>query len=421
MPAATVLVIEDEALVAMHLESCLKEFGYLVYCASSGEEALELAARHRPQLALTDIRLAGAMDGIATAAQLRQLGIPAVFLTAYADETTIERAKAAEPLGYLVKPFRERELRATLEVALRRCAIERRLRARQQWQQAMLDTIREPVIMTDATGRVVWLNRAAETMTGRAPEDAQRLPLAELWPDLEPAALQRLKESVRSAARQKSAVELTEPPLRICTGSGEYAAEGVIPMLDEAGLLQGTVLVFRDCSPAKSHPEPFGSAESDTEDRAPSLAVDPQTGLPGRAEAERAFAQLHRQGSRAFAGVFVIDHFKTIVQRYGFQAAEEIILFFSVHLAQGLAGGGQLYRWTGPAFVVLLERLDSIERVRRDVAGLASLKLEKVLQLKARTALLVVSAAWEVFPIYASSSVEQLVRQIDAFAAAHCW
>jgi len=71
--------------------------------------------------------------------------------------------------------------------------------------------------------------------------------------------------------------------------------------------------------------------------------------------------------------------------------------------------------------VVLAERLDSLERVRREMAGLASVKLEKVLQLKARTALVVVSSAWEVYPIYGSGSAEQLVRQIDAFAAAHCW
>lgn len=129
--------------------------------------------------------------------------------------------------------------------------------------------------------------------------------------------------------------------------------------------------------------------------------------------------QVHKQGSRAFAAVFVIDHFMTIVQRDGFIAAEEVILIFSVHLAQGLAGGSQAFRWSGPACLVVAERLDSLERVRRKMAGLVSIKLEMVLQLKARKALVVTPAVWEVFPIYGSASGVQLVRRIDAFAAAH--
>ncbi len=416
----TVLVVEDEALVATHLESCLKSFGYAVRCASGGEEALELASRAAPHLALMDIRLAGALDGIDTAIELRRLGIPSIFLTAYADEEILERAKKAEPLGYLVKPFRERELRATLEMALRRAAIERRLRERELWHYAILDTLREPVLLTDVTGRLSSMNRAAETMTGWRAQEARGLRLEELLSGFEAGPVGRLKEGLRRAIREKAAVELGREAVRILKRDGtEYLAEAVLPMVDEAGALNGATLVFRERGEARERATP--PAEAAAEPPPPAPAVDPQTGLPGRTEAERAIAQAHQQGSRVFAGVFVIDHFKTLVQRYGFTAAEEVILFFSVHLAQGLGAGAQLFRWSGPAFVVLAERLDSLERVRREMAGLASVKLEKVLQLKARTALVVVSSAWEVYPIYGSGSVEQLVRQIDAFAAAHCW
>ncbi len=422
MRPVKLLVVEDEALVAMHLENCLKALGYEVRSASSGEEALELAQAWWPQLALMDIHLAGVIDGIEAADELRRrFHVPSVFLTAYADEQTIQRAKKAEPVGYLVKPFRERELHATIEVALRRSLIERRLREREQWHHALLDTLRDPVILTDATGRVSTLNRAAEKMTGRTTSQACGRPLADLFPMLEAGRLARLKEGLRRAIREGAAVDLSADPVWISPGSGEsYSAEAALPMLDEAGALNGAVLLFRDRTDGARAPESGGATAAAEQGASPALAVDPQTGLPGRAEAERVIAQVHRQGSRAFVGVFVIEHFKTILQRYGFTAAEEVILFFSVHLAQGLATGAQLFRWTGPVFVAVAERLDSVERVRREMAGLAAVKLEKVLQLKTRTALVVVSAAWEVYPIYSSASVEHLVRQIDAFAAAHC-
>ena len=423
MNPAIVLVVEDEALVATHLEACLKGLGYEVYCAATGEEALEVAAQAVPQLALMDIRLAGAMDGIDAAIELRRRhGVPCVFLTAYADDATIERAKRAEPVGYLVKPFRERELRATIEVALRRVAIERRLREREQWHHAILDSLRDPVILTDVTGRVSMLNRAAEEMTGWQAAEARGVALAELFTALDQGQLARLKERLRRALREKTAAELGGEILRgLNRSGGAYSGEAVLPMVDEGGVVAGAVLVFRQRGEPHDRPAAAKPEAAQPETQSPSPAMDPQTGLPGRAEAEHAIAQAHRQGSRAFVAVFVLDHFKTLIQRYGYTAAEEVLLFFSVHLAQGLGAGAHLFRWSGPAFVILAERLDSLERVRREMAALASVKLEKVLELRGRTALVVISAAWEVYPIYGGPPPEQLVRQIDAFAAAHCW
>ncbi|MGB9604702.1 MAG: response regulator [Bryobacteraceae bacterium] len=412
------LVVEDEALVASHLECCLRDLGYEVACAGSGEEAIEEARRKVPHLALMDIRLAGALDGIETALELRwRFGVACVFLTAYADEATIERAKEAEPVGYLVKPFDERELRATLEVALRRISVERRLRERGRWQAAVLDVVRDPVILVDIAGRVTFVNRAAERMTGCNAGQAQGLRLQELLRGFEPQLVEQLKQGLRRVLLDKRPAEMASKP-QFRQSESVYAAEALVPTLDEGGALTGAVLVFRDCTETEPAGEFTGSPAPAGQPCAPG-SVDPQTGLPGRVEAERAIAQVHRQGSRAFAGVFVIDHFPTLVQRYGFSGAEEVLLFFSVHLAQNLTGPDQLFRWTGPAFVLLMERLDSVERVRRELAGLASVKLEKLLQMKTRTALVVVSAAWELYAIHVSPSPEHVARQIDAFVALH--
>ena len=102
---ARVLILKDE-LVARDIQSTLDGAGYQTSLATSGEEAIEIARRDQPDLALVDIRLAGAMDGIETARALRQeLGSPVADLTAHSDEETLERAKGTEPFGYLVKPF----------------------------------------------------------------------------------------------------------------------------------------------------------------------------------------------------------------------------------------------------------------------------------------------------------------------------
>jgi CheY-like chemotaxis protein len=118
--APQVLIVEDERIVAADLESTLRSLGYRVIgIASSSDRAIELATQNVPDIALMDIRIKGAVDGIETAALLRErFGTPIVFLTAYSDDETLARARAVSPAGYLLKPFSDDELRAALEIAL---------------------------------------------------------------------------------------------------------------------------------------------------------------------------------------------------------------------------------------------------------------------------------------------------------------
>lgn len=134
-----ILVVEDEILVARDLQQQLTEMGYDVPdIAGAGAEALEKVEALNPDLVLMDIRLRGDMDGVAAAEQVRsRFGIPVVYLTAYADDTTVQRAKTTEPFGYILKPFQERELETTIEIALYKHAAERRIaEAHAQLQQA---------------------------------------------------------------------------------------------------------------------------------------------------------------------------------------------------------------------------------------------------------------------------------------------
>ena len=137
--APKIIAVEDERIVALHLKQQLQNLGYEVpVVAASGEAALRSIIEHRPDLVLMDIHIEGPVDGIDTAAQIpAELGIPVIYLTAYSEEATLERARATKPYGYLIKPYSERELHATIQMALARRDVERALRvSEEQLRQA---------------------------------------------------------------------------------------------------------------------------------------------------------------------------------------------------------------------------------------------------------------------------------------------
>jgi len=135
-----ILVVEDERIVARDLQRRLHRLGYTVCAiAGSGPEAIEQAAQTQPDLVLMDIVLDGPMDGIEAAAQIRaRADIPIIYLTAHADDGTLQRAKATEPFGYLLKPFDTRVVQTTIEMALYKHRMEQeRAHLLHQLQEAL--------------------------------------------------------------------------------------------------------------------------------------------------------------------------------------------------------------------------------------------------------------------------------------------
>ncbi len=120
MVEANIMIVEDEVLFAKDLQDLLESWGYTVPAlVSTGEEAIEKAGELKPDLVLMDIVLKGGMDGIEASDTIRtRFKIPVVYLTAYADDETVQRAKITEPYGYVLKPLEERDLHVTLEIAL---------------------------------------------------------------------------------------------------------------------------------------------------------------------------------------------------------------------------------------------------------------------------------------------------------------
>jgi two-component system, response regulator PdtaR len=117
---ASILIVEDEALVASYIQEVLEESGFVIAgIASSGAEAMSLASAGRPDLALVDIKLAGPMDGIEVAQLMRtRFNVQSIFLSGVCDPETMERAKSAVPLGFLEKPFRPSQVFNALQRAL---------------------------------------------------------------------------------------------------------------------------------------------------------------------------------------------------------------------------------------------------------------------------------------------------------------
>ncbi|HEY9874721.1 MAG TPA: ATP-binding protein [Candidatus Obscuribacterales bacterium] len=139
MISAKILVVEDERIVAKDIVKSLQRLGYVVIASvSSGEEAIKKVSENQPDLVLMDIMLKGEMDGITATEEIRKtFDIPVIYLTAYADENTLQRAKVTDPFGYILKPFDDRDLHTTIEIALRRHIAEAAVRIALEKEQEL--------------------------------------------------------------------------------------------------------------------------------------------------------------------------------------------------------------------------------------------------------------------------------------------
>jgi len=156
MGKTQIMIVEDESIVAKDIEMSLNKLGYSVCSlASSGEEAIRKAGEHRPDLVLMDIVLQGEMSGVEAAGQIRlQFDIPVIYLTAYADEKTLNLAKITEPFGYMLKPFEEKKTHTAIEMALYKHKREKSLKERSEWLKALLNSFGDTMIYTDKTKRI---------------------------------------------------------------------------------------------------------------------------------------------------------------------------------------------------------------------------------------------------------------------------
>lgn len=159
MSKVNILIVEDESIVARDIQQSLKKLGYnVVGMASTGENAIELAREHKPDLILMDIMLKGSLSGIDAAREVKDaLNIPVIFLTAYADSSTLNKAKDTEPFGYIIKPFKEIDLHTAIEIALYKHKKESEVRKERDFLYNLVENKETGILFIKSNSKLVKL------------------------------------------------------------------------------------------------------------------------------------------------------------------------------------------------------------------------------------------------------------------------
>ena len=251
---ARIMVVEDEAVISMEIQERLTKMGHLVCgTAASGDEAVSVATAKHPDLILMDVQLRGDVDGVQTAERIRdRIEIPVIYLTAFADDRTVERARHTEPFGYLIKPFSEKELYAAIEMALYKSSMEGKLRASQRQYATTVRCIADCVIVTDTELKITLMNPAAQNATGWKQEEAIGKRLEEVLKIVDEKTLVPIETPMSEVIQKRVAMNLTAPVLLITKNGDKVPIEdSAAPMIDDKVELTGAVMVFRDITERK--------------------------------------------------------------------------------------------------------------------------------------------------------------------------
>ena len=244
-----ILVVEDEHIVAVDIQDRLVRLGYKIAGhVTTGEEAVSKALNLEPDLILMDIMLKNEMDGVEAAERIRQsTDIPVIFLTAYTDTQTLQRAKLTQPFGYILKPFEERELHSTIEMALYRHNLEKSLRDSRQWLNTVLDSIADAVIASDEQGRIAFMNPRAEELIWKKLSECSG---KDIWDVL---------QLVRADTLEPVSSDIPDPLapqdciLRTAGGRELQVGYSASRILGKQGKVIGTVVVLRDITARKRY------------------------------------------------------------------------------------------------------------------------------------------------------------------------
>ncbi len=248
MKKTEILIVEDEWMIAEYLKTTLQKLGYSVSAmAASGEDAIRIAMEMRPALILMDIVLTGEIDGIEAARVINEgQSIPIIFLSAYAEVDMVEKARQAGVYGYLVKPVKESELKATIDLALYKHNMEQQLKDSENRLFATLRSINDAVISTDENGCITFMNSLAGALTGWDIEDAKGKLLKDIF-DIREDDLTLDKGTCSETLIQERLVcEQRKYLLKTKDTWDMHIELSSAPMADDRGNIGGMVIAFRD-------------------------------------------------------------------------------------------------------------------------------------------------------------------------------
>ncbi len=318
-----ILIVEDERIIALDLKKRLERFGFPnPTIVSTGEDALEQARDLKPDIILMDIMLSGEIDGIEAAKTVKDnYSIPVIFLTAYSNENTLERAKEAEPYGYILKPFKERELYTTIDIALYKFNVNEKLRQQERLFFAILHSIEDGIIATGRDGIIQFMNPVAENITGWREEQAKEHSLHDVF----------LMSSVRdqnpvyfpdidSDGEESFPFIFKNTLLKNKEGENIHVEGSLATITDKDESIDGQVLAFRDTTEMQLLSETINYQASH----------DTLTGLANRDEFSERLSLLiddAKQSERSHAFIYLdIDQFKVVNDICGHTAGDELLL-----------------------------------------------------------------------------------------------
>ena len=220
-------------------------YGYEVPAiADTGEGAIALAQKHRPDLILMDINLSGKMDGITAGAEIRsRWGFPIIYVTAFATQAIIERAKKTAPSGYILKPYNERQIQTAIEIALYNSALEQQLKEHDVTISTLINATSNPLILIDGQGYIRAVNDALGKTAGKPPEQLIGLPFMSLL--TEGCISKRLVEAIQQAQSGKGNSRFEEEH------KGVVYDHLVIPIPGSHNSVQSIAVFCNDITPLK--------------------------------------------------------------------------------------------------------------------------------------------------------------------------
>ncbi|OQY29456.1 MAG: hypothetical protein B6244_03520 [Candidatus Cloacimonetes bacterium 4572_55] len=258
MNEITVLIVEDEVIVAANLKRRLENFGYRVCgIAPSGEAAIEKADQFRPDMIFMDIMLETDMDGVEAAEHIRrQFDIPVVFVTAFSDEQTLQRAKITEPYGYIIKPFNMKELQTIVEITVYKHDIEKKMRENRQWIMTILNNIHDAIIVVNTEEQITFMNPTVEHISKLTSDEVMGKHFGSLFTFMCEKNKKEIKNVISKVIESGQPQDTVDNHILINRHGDQIQIEyNLAPIIDEAGKVTDVIFVFRDITKRKEAEE----------------------------------------------------------------------------------------------------------------------------------------------------------------------
>ena len=349
MTGKTILIVEDDGIIAVRLHDMITRFGYTALePVASGPAAVAAVAVKAPDLVLMDIALAGAMNGVTAAEHIRvEYDVPIVYLTAYSQATQLERAKATYPYGYLVKPVAERELLATLEIALQRHALDRRLRKSEERLALALWGADLGLWDWDIGADTITCSGPWAELLGCHPGELQ-LSYHEWEQHIHPRDLAAVRDALRAHLDQHTPCYQTEYRLRQKNEDWIWLLlRGKVIERDPQDQPARVCGVVMDISERKR-----------LEEKLRRLSItDPLTGAFNRRYLmqvmEREISRVRRYARPLSLIMFDIDHFKRVNDTFGHEQGDAVLKRIAALVRERLRHSDIFVRWGGEEFMIL--------------------------------------------------------------------